>query len=191
MAEGFLIFIRLTILIGALYALLKYRSLSSQLGYCDTNRPSNAILDERVAEYAELTQSTDEADSIYSLLLIPLQCTPCPQYAYCSQGQIDACEAEFLLTESLISHIPFSSLLNGMPYLGPVAFPQRCEPDSDKRAMAADVAVHVLSTLEKHRGDVVCGGIRRRRGLSDLDAFALGEDDVYAFISALKDVRGV
>ncbi|TIB02689.1 hypothetical protein E3P94_00934 [Wallemia ichthyophaga] len=53
--------------------------------------------------------------------------------------------------------------------------------------MAADVAVHLLSTLEKHRGDVTCGNLKRKRGLSDIDAFSLSEVDVYAFISALKD----
>lgn len=188
MGETLLILIRLTILILSLYALLKYRSLSVELGYCDSGRSSNALLDQRAAEYAQLSQSPDEADAIYAFLPIPMHCTPCPQYAACAQGAIEACEPEFLLTDSLLAHIPFSGVFDGMPYIGPVAFPQRCEPDSEKRAMAADVAVHVLSTLEKHRGDVTCGGVRRRRGLSDNDAYALGEDDVYAFISALKDV---
>ncbi|TIB81325.1 hypothetical protein E3Q22_01178 [Wallemia mellicola] len=185
--EAFIILLRVTLLTVAIYSILKYKSLSSELGYCDSSSLSNRILDQRVKEYDELANSPDEADAFYSFLPIPMECTPCPQYAICQDGHLRECEAEFLLTDSLLSHIPFSSFFDGIPYFGSAAFPPRCEPDSEKRALAADVGVHVLSTLEKHKGNVICGGIKRRKGLSDQVAFGLKESDVHAFISALKD----
>ncbi|ODN96537.1 hypothetical protein L198_04252 [Cryptococcus wingfieldii CBS 7118] len=172
---------RATLPLSVLFLLLltfitNFKSQSSSIGFCDTAYSSNEIalsrLSSRTAaekcleERARLDATDrDQAKHIQCdtsnlplvpFLPVPFACTPCPAHAQCSNGEIVACEPEYLLSPSYIAFL--SPLVDGLPTVGPRAFPPVCKPDTRLKRLIGSMAKELESSLAQHRGDVICEG---------------------------------
>jgi hypothetical protein len=104
------------------------------------------------------------------------RCTPCPEHASCKNGKTK-CDNSFLSKpHPLLSVLsPFDSstsksasaakvrkfieaTTNGLPWLGPVAFPQRCVEDPQRKKHIGALGKAVEAILGQERGMRVCAG---------------------------------
>lgn len=193
---GILIFLRLLILISIIYSVFKWKFSSVENGYCDNNSSTNSIINEKIIEIENfnnvITNDNDNNDvdfkPFWSSLPQPLTCTPCPQFASCINGRIISCDEEFILMDPLLKSIPivksFVNALDGFPFIGPVAIPPKCEPDSEKRALVAEIGVHLLQSLEIKKGQVICNSSRK---IKDESQLGIAQNEIYETINSLKD----
>lgn len=166
----------LTLFMG--YALW-WRQEKLQAGYCGIGRPSDALSNMQIPEWAAI--------------LVP-QCEPCPQHAICYENLKTACDQDFVLKPHPLS-------LGGL-----VPLPPTCEPDGEKARRVKVVADRAIENLRDRRADWECGTLvdeegkpapaveldeaslkkavakKRRRGMSDREfedlwKSALGELD--------------
>lgn len=173
---------RSAIPLGALFLLLlsfiaNYKSQSSSIGFCDSGSNLNDIilnrqsaLDDANACIARRTALDLESPGagqlvqcdVHALPLVPFvprptACAPCPPHAICEDGKIISCAPEYILSDHPLSII--SPAFDGLPGLGPRAFPPSCRPDTAKKRMIGGLAKSLESDLAKGRGQVVCAGL--------------------------------
>lgn len=154
-----------------------YKSTSASLGYCDTTNDTNDLILNRqsklddaracVARRANLEFDDPEAAKaiqcdVKALPLIPFaprptSCTPCPPHALCQDGRLVGCLSEYILSDHPLSFL--SPIVDGLPGVGPVAFPPTCRPDTARKRMIGGLAIQMEKELAKGRGDIVCAGI--------------------------------
>jgi len=156
-----------------------YKSTSASLGYCDPAEHTNNLILNRqsklddaytcVARKAELELDNPEAAktivcNVKALPMIPFaprpkSCTPCPAHAVCEDGLLLACEPEYIL-----SHHPLAFLgpvVDGLPGVGPKAFPPSCRPDTARKRMIGGLAMEMEKDLAKGRGHIECAGVSK------------------------------
>jgi hypothetical protein len=184
----------------------EYKRDSTHIGFCDTGRKTNDIIEQRKGEMAAIeecnrmnrtflydTGQEQTAGSVSSArkcpppLIIPqlhpMTCTACPAHASCSRFTV-ACDKGYILRPHiLLSFLPpppptspssdaqdpastvsefvwtgISKTFDGLPGLGPIAFPPRCVVDSKRtnRISALGHAIDLL--LAQERGRRLCSG---------------------------------
>ena len=114
-----------------------YRQEKLSVGYCGIGRPSDALSNVQVPEWAGA--------------LIPT-CEPCPQHAICYEGMETRCENDFILRSHPLS-------LGGL-----VPIPPTCEPDGTKVRRVKAVADRAIETLRERKAQVECGTLKDERG---------------------------
>ncbi|KAG0707805.1 Man1-Src1p-C-terminal domain-containing protein [Suillus ampliporus] len=105
--------------------------------------------------------------------LLPSTCAPCPEFASCTQHSV-ACNPGYVhrphpllgllspfgtatpLAESISSLI--GDVTNGMPGLGPVAFPPRCIEDPKRKRNIGALGKAIEALLGQERGRRMCAG---------------------------------
>ncbi|WVR04313.1 hypothetical protein IAU60_001313 [Kwoniella sp. DSM 27419] len=221
---------RATIPLSALFLLLlsllaNFKSQSASVGYCDSAATTNNRLLTRqsavdnaqacIARKASLELDNPAAAKaiqcdVSALPLLPFvprasSCTPCPPHAECAEGDIVTCIPEYLLTSHPLSFL--SPFADGLPGVGPRAFPPSCRPDTVKKRMVGGLAKELERDLAKGRGSIVCAGIGKddgrkgegeRFGVDEAalkERFAMRRDPKFSreqfdeiFESALKDL---
>lgn len=202
-----------TIPMGLLLLLLlgmlgSYKSTSTSLGFCDAGSYNNDLILNRqsklddakacIARKANLELDDPEAAKliqcdITALPLIPFaprptSCTPCPAHGLCQDGALLACQPEYILSAHPLSFL--SPVADGLPYVGPKAFPPKCLPDTARKMMVGDLAMAMEKELAKTRGDIVCAGILKaddKRG--DGVKYGVTEQTLKERFAARRDVR--
>jgi hypothetical protein len=152
---------------------------STPLGYCDPSESTNDLIFNQqlrldnarvcVARKADLHLDNPEAAKhitcdIKAIPIIPFvprpkSCTPCPAHAVCEDGALIACQPEYIM-----SHHPLAFLgpvVDGLPGVGPVAFPPTCRPDTARKRMVGGLAMEMEKELAKGRGNIICAGLGR------------------------------
>ncbi|EIW68654.1 hypothetical protein TREMEDRAFT_39562 [Tremella mesenterica DSM 1558] len=188
--------------------LANFKSQSSAIGYCDAGSSTNdialdrqgAIEDARACVARRATLALDSPEIVKqvhcdasALPLIPflpqpLACTPCPQHAVCEEGDVIACDNEYLLSAHPLSFL--APVFNGLPGVGPEAFPPTCKPDTQKKRMVGGLAMEMEKDLAKGRGLVVCAGIGKDDGRQgEGERFGMEEDVLRERYSSRRDPR--
>jgi len=199
----------------------QYKNESVAIGYCDTGSSTNAKIQARLELQKEIKEcqqralhnstdgralhnSTDgkahhdvdpRCNDIIPFVPLPhpTTCTPCPDHARCSSKNI-VCEPAYILKQHSLTSIPLlSGGCNGLPGLGPMAFPPRCVPDSRRRKNVSAISKTIESVLARVRGDRVCAGIQRVKwGQSDAAAFGLSLEELRnMMVDRAKGVREI
>ncbi len=176
--------IPLSIMLLLLLPLLaNYKSQSSSIGYCDPSSSTNDIITSRqiaqesatacisrrtdqrldpTISNAEIISCDTSALPLVPFIPRPEACAPCPPHAICSEGAIVGCEPEYLLSTNPFNFI--SPLVDGLPGVGPRAFPPNCKPDTYKKRMIGGLAKEIERDLAIGRGSVECAGIGKDDG---------------------------
>lgn len=110
-----------------------WRQEKLAVGYCGIARPSNALSNAQLPEWASVLEPT---------------CEPCPQHAICYEGMETRCEDDFILQ----SH-PMS--LGGL-----VPLPPTCEPDGEKVRRIKAVADRAVNELRERQAQAECGQLK-------------------------------
>jgi len=203
---------RSVIPLSALFLLLlsflaNFKSNSASLGYCDFSSRTNDIvlnrqkaLDNANACIARRTQLDLDnpgygkaidcdvsALPLVPFLPVPTSCAICPPHAICEDGQIIACDPEYLLSPHPLSIL--SPLADGLPGLGPRVFPPSCQPDTAKKRMIGGLAKEMERDLARGRGLVVCAGIGKEDGRKGVgERFGMEEHTLKEHFSVRRDV---
>ncbi|KAG8802959.1 inner nuclear membrane protein enriched at telomere/subtelomere region, partial [Serendipita sp. 400] len=184
------------VLVLATSALWTYKGDSAELGYCDADDSSNSVVRQHLREIeasehckdAIVRQAKDGEPANSELVgcttyFLPraTKCTPCPPHAICS-GRSVSCEPAYMLRTSSISSIPFvDSIMNGMPGLGPIAFPVQCVADVRRRQNVGRMAKAIENKLANLRGQRICHGVRSAGGdAQDAAVFGMRIDELRA-----------
>lgn len=195
-----------------LTAVGQYKNESMAIGYCDTGSSTNSKIQARLELQKEIKEcqrrmlqnSTDgqvhhdqdpHCNDIIPFMPLPhpTSCTPCPDHARCSSRAI-VCETAYVQRPHALAGIPLlSGACNGLPGLGPIAFPPRCIPDSKRRKSVSAISKNIESVLARVRGDRVCAGFQRpREGQSDAAAFGLSLEELRSvMVDRAKGVRDI
>ncbi|KAI5123291.1 hypothetical protein M0805_009312 [Coniferiporia weirii] len=147
----------------------QYKLESAPMGFCDAGSQTNSALTFIRKKRQEIegchAQSTgsDSPDACPPLPLVPLpqpdNCTPCPAHASCSRFSV-RCDEGYILSPHPLSFIPYvSSLADGLPGLGPVAFPPKCVNDELRKKNIGALGKKIDSALAEVRGKRHCAGI--------------------------------
>ncbi|KAG2157064.1 Man1-Src1p-C-terminal domain-containing protein [Suillus clintonianus] len=110
--------------------------------------------------------------------LQPSTCTPCPEFASCTRHSV-VCNPSYVLQPHPILGIlsPFGTVTplvesiwsligyvtNGLPGLGPVAFPPRCSEDPKRKRNIGALGKAIEALLGQERGRRVCIGEKQGR----------------------------
>ncbi|KAF8507246.1 Man1-Src1p-C-terminal domain-containing protein [Gautieria morchelliformis] len=168
------------ITLALLTAIASYKVQSATIGYCYPGTDTNAILGERKAARLAAQECTErlanqsgndhQASNVtctpLPLLTLsePMACAPCPAHAYCTPDMV-TCEPSFVLRQHPLAKIPFlPQLFDGMPGLGPVAFPPSCVEDEERKRNIGRLGVALENYLALTRGHRVCVGLTRPAG---------------------------
>jgi len=190
----------------------QYKTESVAIGYCDTGSSTNSKIQARLELQKEIKEcqqrtlqnSTDgkahhdqdpRCNDIIPFMPLPhpTSCTPCPDHAKCSSKNI-VCEPAYVQKRHALGGIPLlSGACNGLPGLGPIAFPPCCVPDSKRRKNVSAISKNIESVLARVRGDRVCAGFQRpREGQSDAAAFGLSLEELRSvMVDRAKGVREI
>jgi len=188
--------------------LANWTQQSRQIGFCDshsdinshllTQRAAVASARECAARHANGEELGGEAGCDASALpLVPFlpkpeACTPCPAHASCLGGALLSCEKEYIEAMPFIRSIApsLADALNGVPGLGPVAFPPACVPDTEKLRLVGGLARTLESALASERGDWLCHvGGRHGVDIGREAEFGVKEDEIKAAFMQRRDVR--
>ncbi|KAF9227964.1 hypothetical protein BS17DRAFT_774547 [Gyrodon lividus] len=176
---------------------VQYKSESAAIGFCDAGSNTNRALVEFQAHLSAIESCNWENrtllelpselfDAITSkdgtpcppLSLIPLPhpsaCTPCPEYASCTQHTVTCSTGHLLRPHPILALLsPFgtapsapvelvwnliSDATNGLPGLGPVAFPPHCIEDPKRKRNIGALGKAIEALLGQERGKRVCAG---------------------------------
>lgn len=203
------VFASLLLVIPPLYLLSAYRSLSINIGFCDTGRASNSVLSDlkqhgastiRFLGPGPIVKASGEGNARHPTTrrpahwealeaifasLVPDTCTPCPPYSTCTSSTT-VCERGFMIAPPISLSLPgftlssssttfsrtpglqfnstvasaiytvLSKSLDGMPGVGPFAFPPRCVEDTERARRMRLIHEEVTSVLTEERGRRVC-----------------------------------
>ncbi|KDQ18503.1 hypothetical protein BOTBODRAFT_28875 [Botryobasidium botryosum FD-172 SS1] len=158
-----------------------YVDRSSSIGFCDAGSNTNAIIEERKALFSARQQCIErlalipqdevtDKDICPALPLLPalqpLACTPCPARAICTPHTV-TCQSSFILRPHPLTQIPLlSSLANGFPGLGSVAFPPRCVEDRERLKKIGGFGKAIDRNLTQLKGQRICAGVKNPDGES-------------------------
>ncbi|KIJ17374.1 hypothetical protein PAXINDRAFT_10214 [Paxillus involutus ATCC 200175] len=177
--------------------LVKYKRESAPIGFCDPGSNTNRALEEFQAELSAIDMCNRENRTLLELpselfdaitskdgtpcpplsqipLPHPSACTPCPEYASCTQRNV-TCNTGYLLRPHPILALlsPFGTapsapvelvwnlmgdVANGLPGLGPVAFPPHCIEDPKRKRNIGALGKAIEALLGQERGRRVCAG---------------------------------
>lgn len=107
------------------------------VGYCGIGRPSNAVSNVQIPEWASALKPT---------------CEPCPQHAICYPNMDTKCEQDFILQQHPLS-------LGGL-----IPLPPTCEPDGEKVRRVKAVADRAVEELRERKAQAECGTLRDDKG---------------------------
>lgn len=138
-----------------------WRQEKLAVGYCGIGRPSNAISNVQIPEWASALQPT---------------CEPCPQHVICYQNMETRCENDFVLQPHPLS-------LGGL-----VPLPPTCEPDGEKVRRVKTVADRAVEELRERKAQAECGTLKDNKG-KDIPA-EIDEQDLKKEVSK-KRRRGM
>jgi len=206
-----------TIPLGALFLLLlsliaNYKNESASIGFCDSAANTNdiilarqsaldnanACIDRRTALYLASDDAGAAKDihcDVSALPLVPFlprptACSPCPQHAVCQDGFIVACEPEYILNQHPLTVL--STALDGLPGMGPRAFPPSCRPDTARKRLIGGLAKSMENDLAKGRGIVVCAGLGKEDGrMGQGQRFGMEEKTLKEVYASKRDVSGL
>ena len=161
----------------------QYKLESAPIGYCDIGKQTNAVLKAREAERREIenchTQyaGSSDPDACPPLPLIPLprpeSCTPCPAHATCTRFDV-MCDDGYIKIPHPFALVPYlPEIANGLPALGPIAFPPRCVVDPMRRRNIGQLGKSIDVELAKTRGRRRCDGVTGK-DRSSVDAVKWG-----------------
>lgn len=139
-----------------------WRREKIEVGYCGIGRPSTALANVQLPEWASALQPT---------------CEPCPQHAYCYEGMETRCEPDFLMKPHPLS-------LSGL-----VPLPPSCEPDGEKVRRVKAVADRAVEELRERKAKWECGDLVDEQG-KDIPAVEIDEADLKKAVSQ-KRRRGM
>nr|ODN85958.1 hypothetical protein L203_04457 [Cryptococcus depauperatus CBS 7841] len=174
---------RITVPLSVLFFLLltfvsHFKGQSASIGFCDTGSHTNDIsVNRQIArteslkcfqergelqatgeiEQAALLKCDASAVPLLPILPSPQECTPCPIHATCMNGEVIACASEYLLSPHPLQFL--SPVADGLPGIGPRAFPPTCRPDTVKKRLIGSLAKTIEYSLAQRRGEAVCQGI--------------------------------
>jgi hypothetical protein len=197
-----------SILLLLLLSLLgNYKSTSASLGYCDPSEHTNDLILNRqsklddayacIARKADLELDNPEAAKtivcdVKALPLIPFtprpkSCTPCPAHAVCEDGLLVACAPEYIMSSHPLSFL--GPIVDGLPGVGPKAFPPTCRPDTARKRMVGSLAMEMEKDLAKGRGHIVCAGLGKESAKkSDGAKYGVTEQTLKERFAARRDV---
>lgn len=118
---------------------LWFRQEKFEIGYCGVGRPSSALSNVHLPDWADFLQPS---------------CEPCPTHAYCYEGMETRCESDFVLQPHPLS-------LGGL-----VPSPPTCEPDGEKVRRVKAVADRALEELRDRNAKWECGTLVDEQGKS-------------------------
>jgi Man1-Src1p-C-terminal domain len=157
-----------------------YTRESKNIGFCDSGRSSNIVLDTRRIEHAAtiVQQRAQGRNELLLKMQIPqaLQpsCTPCPSHGHCNDGKLTECESsDYVLRYPLLSQIPLIGSSLPLSSIAP-----SCDPDEEKVLLAADLADEIENRLRTWKADVYCN--RQRARLGPRDEPDWGQEGIYA-----------
>lgn len=170
-----------TAILFALFALwIWYTRESKNIGFCDSGRTSNIILDSRRIEKAAkiLQERAKGRNEILLKMQIPQafqpSCTPCPGHARCRNGIFTECDSsDYVLRYPFVSQIPLINSSLPLSFIAPF-----CDPDEEKVLLAADLADEIENRLRTWKADVYCNRQRARFGPRDEPEW--GQEGLYA-----------
>lgn len=164
-----------------------YSSESRVVGFCDMNRQSNALLDERAREYNIAQQAIKQGDEKANVSLrlpsfLHPGCVPCPAHGRCQSGVVIGCESsDYVLQTPVFAHLPLVDKLSPLSVTAP-----HCRPDEHKLLLAADLADELDGRLRAFKGHVQCKRLPARfgslKGVKDWDSnivYSLPKDELY------------
>jgi hypothetical protein len=79
----------------------------------------------------------------------------------CEDGALIACQPEYIMSYHPLAFL--GPVVDGLPGVGPKAFPPTCRPDTARKRMIGGLAMEMEKELAKGRGHIVCAGM----GLGD------------------------
>jgi len=118
---------------------LWFRQEKFEIGYCGVGRPSTALSNVHLPDWADFLQPS---------------CEPCPTHAYCYEGMETRCEDDFVLKPHPLS------LGNLIP------LPPTCEPDGEKVRRVKAVADRAVEELRDRNAKWECGSLVDEKGKS-------------------------
>ena len=187
--------------------LANFKLNSASLGYCDSNSNTNDIILTRHSALDDANSCIDRrtqldletpgagksvncdvsALPLVPFLPTPVHCAICPQHAVCDAGNVMGCEPEYILSAHPFSVL--SPVADGLPGLGPRAFPPTCRPDTVKKRLIGGLAKAMEQNLARGRGLVVCAGMGKADGRKGLgERFGIEESILKEQFSARRDV---
>ncbi|RSH90178.1 inner nuclear membrane protein enriched at telomere/subtelomere region [Saitozyma podzolica] len=199
--------------LSALFLLLlafvgNWKSQSSQIGYCDAGASTNDIILVRESAISEAHACIDRRARLNSehpgsgndiicdasvlplvpVLPRPVECTPCPPHAVCADGELLACAPEYLLSPHPLAFL--SPIADGLPGLGPRAFPPACKPDTAKKRLIGNLATQMERELARGRGLIVCAGQGKEDGRKgEGQRYGLDEAVLRERFAAMRDPK--
>ena len=118
---------------------LWFRQEKLAVGYCGVGRPSAALSNVQLPQWASFLQPT---------------CELCPPHAYCYERMETRCERDFVLNPHPLS-------LSGI-----VPLPPTCEPDGEKARRVKAVADRAVEELRDRNAKWECGTLLDEKGKS-------------------------
>ena len=118
---------------------LWFRQEKFAVGYCGVGRPSTALSNVQMPEWASFLQPT---------------CESCPPHAYCYEGMETRCQKDFVLNPHPLS-------LNSI-----MPIPPTCEPDGEKVRRVKAVADRAVEELRDRNAKWECGTLVDEKGKS-------------------------
>ncbi|KAH7889731.1 Man1-Src1p-C-terminal domain-containing protein [Phlebopus sp. FC_14] len=202
----FLSLLYATCAVVAFSVMVKYKRESASIGYCDTASNTNRALEEFQAHLAETATCNQTLVDLPSVLvhcvttrdstpcgpfsLIPLPhpsaCTPCPEYATCTQYAVTCYTGYIQRPHPLLGFLTLfgtspsapmqlvwnliAGATNGLPGLGPVALPPHCIEDPKRKRNIGALGKAIEALLGQERGSLVCaGGQEDQRLIADCE----------------------
>lgn len=114
-----------------------WRQEKLAVGYCGIGRPSDALSNVQIPEWASALQ--------------PI-CEPCPQHAICYESMETRCADDFVLQAHPLS------------FGGLVPLPPTCEPDGEKVRRIKTVADRAIEELRERKAQSECGTLKDDHG---------------------------
>jgi len=194
-AEGTSPWLRLLtglILVAVAGMTVSYKQYSAQIGFCNAGNKTNAIIEQHLEKRREIkaeaeachrelvernvTHNANETcppgESLFEFLE-PLQCTPCPEHAFCTPDTV-TCEQLYILRQHPLAEIPLlPSIFNGLPGLGPVAFSPKCIEDQKRKQVLGRLGVVIEAYLAAIRGQRICNRMKGPDDAGEAGAWGL------------------
>lgn len=159
------------------------------LGFCDTGEDINEAVVKRQDQSAlvrhrnlDLHNWQDYIDHARDFVA-PLTCTPCPEQAECSGGQLKACSQGYIQRAN-----PLAAVLSGRQNaldvnrsVLPLVLPPRCVPDTAYLHRVLEIAAASSAHLRHIKGDILCTGQSSRRGREAKKLLIEGPKDAYVY----------
>lgn len=186
-----------------------YTRDSAYIGYCDAGSNTNLRVLELQAARGHRRRAAHACvdgfrltDGLENTLCNPLPvhpanpfepeaCTACPARAICTPDSV-VCQPPYILKPHWVGRkVPggASRLLDGVPFLGSVAFPPTCVEDREKLKKIGGLVKGMENWLAAERGRKICSGVRVVPGVDGGEAKALGLEVEALRLSAITSAK--